>query len=105
MFDYTIDFDSIAIKLDKESYSLKVIKKVTLWFANSYFIDIEKGNKDYTINLKPHKNTSSSKEELENDVIKFNQNLVDFELQDIVNEETKAIRELLIAKAFYHSDD
>lgn len=56
---------------------------------------------NYVISLTPLEGISYTPDELES---QLKRDLLDFNLRDIVNEETKPIRELIIAKAFSHGE-
>ncbi len=95
----------IILNLDSSVYSRDALVKCLYWYADRFEIDMHKdvqGN--YGLELKPRPTLNVQEGELEKLLLKLKQDLVDFNLRDLVTKETKNIRELLIAKAFSNFD-
>ena len=97
--------DKIQIKVDKTIYNESVISKVLYWLMNEYFI-LQENQTDAIqhIILEKKINTISEEEflKLRN---RLNQDFIDFKVRDIINQETKNIRDILYIKAFSNNDD
>lgn len=79
--------------------------KCVYWYANRFDISVDRNKEGYfEIVLKPLPTFVIKDGELEKLFFKLKQDIVDFNLRDIVTKETKNVRELLIAKAFSHFD-
>ena len=92
----------IELELDSRIYSKDAIVKCLYWYTAEYKVNIELINENYSISL-------HSDYELDLKVInelekKLNQDLVDYNLRDIIKKETTPIRELIIAKAFSNGE-
>jgi His-Xaa-Ser system protein HxsD len=98
--DFEFTNNELRVVLDSSIYNLDVIHKCFYWYGNNYVIDINKtSNSLIHVTLEPKDNIRPllSNTEL---IEKIKQDLIDFKLRDIVTQETKNVRELLIAKAF-----
>lgn len=93
-----------TIQVEKHAFSEAVLYKCFYWYSGKYQVQImEKDTENWLIKLKGKDNAVIGKEALlEN---KISQDLIDFKLREIVTQETKVIRELLVAKAFSHYDN
>jgi len=95
----------IFLYLDASIYSRDALMKCFYWYADKFDISINKNNENYfEIKLKPLPNFEIDNKKLEGFFSKIKQDIIDFNLRDIVTKETKNIRDLLIAKAFSHFD-
>jgi His-Xaa-Ser system protein HxsD len=96
-----IDESTITVEIDSELYSESVVFKCIYWYGNQFEIDIVKKGLDFFVKIK------SKGKALDYDhlVSKLKNDLIDFKTREIVNAETRNIRELLIAKAFSHEDE
>ncbi|GAA3946228.1 hypothetical protein GCM10022209_47950 [Chitinophaga oryziterrae] len=85
--------------IDSRIYSEQVLYKCFYWFSQDYTVDISIGEGSfYNVLIQPNKeNTVVDWDTLAE---KVKQQLIDFKLRDIVSNETKTIRELIVAKAF-----
>lgn len=85
-------------EIDLKIYDLKVIKKCLYWYLKDYDIEYKlKTDSILEIQMKPLNSLTIDFVELNH---KINQDLHDFSLRQIVIEETKNIRDLIVAKAF-----
>ena len=96
--------DSLTLNVDADIYSESVVLKCIYWLTDIYSPEIKRKENSFVITI--HKNDQSefSSEEENNLKSKINQGLIDFKLREIVDKETRNIRELLIAKAFSHGE-
>lgn len=92
---------TLRIYLDKQVYSEEVLYKCFYWYGTDFNVEILSHSKKSFLVILESKGTINDFEDLTN---KIKQDLVDFKLRNIVNRETKVIRELLIAKAFAYYD-
>jgi len=105
MLDFKrISDNSIAFGIDTSIFNDTVITKTCYWLSGDFFVFQEISNNKLTVTLE--KRDGSINDEcflyLKN---KINQDLIDFKTRDIVNKETKNIREILLVKAFANNDD
>lgn len=97
--------NTIFLYLDSSVYSRDALMKCLYWYANRFDISIEKNKEQYfEVVLEPLPTFAAKDEEIEKMFIKLKQDVVDFNLRDIVAKETQNVRELLIAKAFSNFD-
>lgn len=98
--------ESLRVSVQAALYNERVLHKCFYWYAGDYEVDIDllEPEKRFLILLRPKSGQfdSATLEALER---RIRQDLIDFKTRDIVATETRTIRELLIAKAFAHSDD
>lgn len=99
-----ISGNSIVVYLDRSIYSIDVILKCLYWYGDKFHMDVRKFNqKLFCITLTtPEKMTDQI--DLESYRLKFERDIIDFSLRDVVTKETKNIRDLLIAKAFSNGE-
>ncbi|WP_299526776.1 His-Xaa-Ser system protein HxsD [Winogradskyella sp.] len=94
---------SLQFKLDSRVYSKNSIVKCLYWYSEDFDISINLEDDHYysiiLISKKP-----LDQEGIEKLKGKLNQEFIDYNLRDIVSNETKTIRELIIAKAFSHGE-
>lgn len=95
--DIKFQEDVLNLKIEKEIYSVDVLFKCFYWYGANFTIEIEDFSPTLHLVLLKSNNGEFDKEHL---IEKIKRDLIDFKLRDIVNKETKIIRELLIAKAF-----
>jgi His-Xaa-Ser system protein HxsD len=95
---------SFSIDIDRQIYNDAVISKAVYWHTANFVIDrIVNGNSE-TITFQAKKNTFSENEK-GSILAKFNQDLNDYKLRQIICEETKDVRTILYVKAFANNDD
>jgi His-Xaa-Ser system protein HxsD len=98
---HIIKGEEYFILVEKEIYGIEVLHKCFYWYGANYYVTISSfSDQEFEISLKP-KSTSTT---AQNIIEKIQQDLIDFKLRDIVTTETKAIRELIISKAFAYYD-
>ncbi len=100
-----ISFNSIAFNIDLKVYSDIVISKTLYWLAEDFIIERYSVDDFYQHIVLEKKKNDLSEEEIIRLKIKINQNLVDFKLRSIINDETRNIRDILYVKAFANNDD
>lgn len=93
----------LKIILNEDSYRERVVYKCFYWYTGRYNVTITKEESSFIIALNIPAD-EQSEEKITGIIKKINQDLIDFRLRDIVTNETKEIRELIIAKAFAHFD-
>lgn len=103
--EYQLTCDILTITVDAKLYSEEVLFKCFYWYGNTFEVDINKvDERFFQITLKytaPGQTTDWS-----NIVSRIKRDLIDFRLRQIVAEETRTVRELIIAKAFaYYEED
>lgn len=93
----------LNLTVDAEIYPEAVLFKCLYWYTNTFDVDITKANPlQYKISLSPlHKSGPIDWEII---VAKLKRDLVDFKLRQCITDETKTVRELIIAKAFAYYD-
>ncbi len=102
--NYFINGKIITVIVDSNIYSKDSIIKCLYWYSNKFLVEISTTeDHKYKIELELI-NDSVSSSELDSYLNKLNQDLIDFNLRDIVTKETQNIRDLLVAKAFSHGE-
>ncbi|WP_281613113.1 His-Xaa-Ser system protein HxsD [Flammeovirga sp. SubArs3] len=96
--------DTIICIFEDSLYTEPVIMKCFYWYSDNYIVTLSKENPNYIIDL-TYKEGEITKEHFNSLNSKIRQDIYDFKLRSIVNEETKVVKELLIAKAFSNLDD
>jgi His-Xaa-Ser system protein HxsD len=104
-----IDFEqtsnnSILFGIDTKIFNDRVITKTLYWLSGDFNVYQETSDKKLIVKLEKRKG------EINDSLVlllktKINQDLIDFKTRDIVNQETKNIREILLVKAFANNDD
>lgn len=95
----------ITVFSNTELYSKDTIFKCLYWYGDKFHTNVSFHNQDtYKIELSPLANNQIKSEDLDLYLSKLERDLIDFSLRQVVNQETQAIRELLIAKAFANED-
>lgn len=90
---------------DSNMFSKEVIFKCLYWFGDKFHTNVEQHNDiAYRLILRPLNSVSLKDEELDYYLQKLERDIIDFHLRDIVNKETKNVRDLLIAKAFSNGE-
>lgn len=91
------DSKTLSLVFHKENYSRKIIYKCLYWYTDRYDMDISEKNQSYEVVM-----TLNSGEEIDVPFLiqKLKQDIADYKLREIVYEETKNIKELIMAKAF-----
>lgn len=92
----------IEIIVDGNLYSEIVLYKCLYWYTGRYTVDVQPSSTGYLVRFEQAE--AFSDESSLALLSKFQKDLIDFKLRQIVNEETRAVRELIIAKAFAHFD-
>jgi His-Xaa-Ser system protein HxsD len=96
--------DVIAF-IDGTIFSREVVLKCLYWFGDKFHTNVEQQDgTTYCIVLKPLVSANLKEEDLEFYLQKLGRDMVDFHLREIVNMETKNIRDLLVAKAFSNGE-
>jgi len=85
---------------DRSLFLKETVLKCLYWYGNKFHIHVSTSGNSYVIQLKPMADNPISEADLEYYLQKLERDLVDFQLRDIVSQETRNIRDLLVAKAF-----
>lgn len=91
----------LKLWLADEDYNERVILKCFYWYTANFVVEITKDDDfRHHIILQPKDN-----QPLDSHLInRIKNDLVDFGLRDLVTNETRTIREIIIAKAFAYAD-
>lgn len=96
-----IDETRIQVKIDSKLYSSEVIHKCFYWYGGKYSVDIKAEQDSFIIHISAIKKEFDIKSILN----KIRIDLIDFKTREIIFNETKNIREILIAKAFASGEE
>lgn len=99
-----INSNSIFFKIDLNVFNDQVVSKMLYWLSGSFFVFWSNESGIAKIQLEK-KDSVITNEEFKLLKTRLNQDLIDFKTRDIVNQETKTIRELLLVKAFATTDE
>lgn len=90
--------NELRLLIEKEIYNEEVLYKCFYWYGANFNVEITNYSTEFfKVSLQP-----KTLIDLEATIDKVKRDLVDFKLRVIVANETKTVRELLIAKAFAH---
>ncbi len=94
---------AITFLLDSRIFSKNGIIKCLYWYSKEFQISVNLKD-DFFYDIRLVSNIEMSENEKKKYKQKLNQEFIDYNLRDIVSQETKTIRELIIAKAFAHGE-
>ena len=95
----------IVAHVDAKLFSREAVVKTLYWFGDKFLSDIQLTNEHcFRIQLKPLQSAQLKEEDLEFYLLKFQRDLIDFDLREIVHKETANVRSLLVAKAFSNGE-
>ena len=93
--------NTLELRIESNLYSQEVIYKCFYWYTKNFDVTIESVvDKQWVIKLE----TADESFDFTSAIRKIKRDLIDFRLREIVFNETKVIRELMIAKAFANYD-
>lgn len=98
-----VENNKISFRLDSRIFSKNGIMKCVYWYSDEFQIDITFVD-EFFFKIEFTSNKDLSKENLNKIGRKVNQEFIDYNLRDIVKNETNTIRELIIAKAFSNGE-
>lgn len=91
----------LELVLESAHYSSIMLHKCFYWYTRDYQVLIElMDGKCFRVRLQPKEGVALPAAILD----QVHNDLLDFQLREMIAEETRTIRELLIAKAFAHYD-
>lgn|SRR5690606_16228406 len=93
--------NTLFFKLSKKDYSESLVYKCMYWYLENYNVEITSDFNDYIVKIALKNNTDFDEEEL---IVRLKNDLIDFKLREIINNETANLRELITAKAFANYD-
>ena len=93
--------NSISIAVDAKIYDHDMIHKCFYWYTDNYIVEIDEKKDKIVVTLSPKEETKIKENQFSTISKKIKNDIVDFKTRDVITKETKTIRELLIAKAFY----
>ena len=101
MKSFIVESDNRAIvKIDSDIYSKEVVAKVVYWLSNDFAIMQGLEGKDWTFTLEAQHDVPW------NDVKKrLSQLLTDYQMREVIAEETKDIKNILYIKAFANVEE
>lgn len=99
-----MDNRNIVFFADKSLYSKDAVFKCLYWYGANYYTSVSLEGDSYKISLVPKEESAFSENDIQNILHKLENDLVDFNLRDIVTKETQNIRDLLVAKAFSNGE-
>lgn len=104
-YSNSIKGSEITAFVDASLYSKEVIYKCLYWYGDKFTTNISYADQStYVVTLKTLATASIDNNDLLVYLQKFERDLIDFELRDLINKETGNVRDLLIAKAFSNGE-
>lgn len=94
----------IIAYVDASLFSMQVVLKALYWYGDKFHHQVTSDPGGYIVRLKPLSNSGIKEEELDQYLQKFERDIIDYSLREIVNKEALNIRELLVAKAFSNGE-
>ncbi len=95
---------TISVFAIKSIYSKSAILKCLYWYGDKFNVTVTETDKVFCIALTIKKDLSIEDIDLELYLQKLERDIIDFNLRDIVINETRNIRDLLVAKAFSNGE-
>ena len=95
---------SFSIDIDRQIYDETVISKAIYWHTANFVITRTINENTETVVFQANKSDFSETEK-ESILQKFNQDLNDYKLRQIIEQETNDIRTILYVKAFANNDN
>jgi His-Xaa-Ser system protein HxsD len=95
----------LVLELNRELYNEATLYKCFYWYTGKYQLSIALADETWWKVRLFLGDEHLSNFEIDSLQRKLMQDLIDFKLRDIVNNETRIIRELIVAKAFANYDD
>lgn len=83
---------------DERLFSKEAILKTLYWYGDRFISTVNYSSGFYHLKLEPI--TSISEDEIKSAFSKLSQDLIDFQLRQLIHQETQNIRDLITAKAF-----
>ncbi len=105
MIEFTLTDNRCKLIIDLSVFNDRVISKVTYCLSADYLICQQNLENGYQSVILEKKQGTLSDTEFRFLKEKVNQLLIDYKNRDIVNSETKNIRDILYVKAFANNDD
>lgn len=102
--EFAFSEDCLLLKAQLSIYSVDVLHKCFYWYTAEFAVDIEVQADDMVLVRLCPKNKDLTSDEHGALVNRIKTDLIDFKARDIITKETRNIRDLLVAKAFAHSD-
>lgn len=96
--DVQVTNNGLTVTIDENIYPEKVLLKCLYWYSDSYHVEINRVDQGWlqiTLNAK-----DGVPVEWERVSGRLKRDLIDFKLRQIVADETRTVRELIVAKAF-----
>ncbi len=100
-----ISRNKVNLTIDINVFNVVVITKTMYWIQRDYFVFWSSLDDNIQDIILEKKNGSIPGKEFPKLKNLINQNLIDFKTRDIVNHETKNIRDILYIKAFADGED
>src|SRR4051794_17052393 len=95
----------ITAFVDASLYSKEVVYKCLYWFGDKFSTVVSYADPaTYRVTLKPLVSVALNDADLIMYLQKFERDLVDFQLRDLIVKETGNVRDLLLAKAFSNGE-
>lgn len=95
-----IDESHLEVIVDGKIYSSEVLHKCFYWYGNKFSVEINAKEDFFIVDISELSKENRIKEILP----RIKNDLIDFKTREIILNETKNIRDLLIVKAFAHDD-
>ena len=101
-----IEGNKLSIFLDRELYSKEVLSKCFYWYGGVYDVSVKISDATrYCVTLLPIQDNEEEPYNFQQLISNISRSLSDYQLRDIVNQETQHIRNLLVAKAFAYYEE
>lgn len=97
----SINETTIELGIDSKLYSIEVVHKCFYWYAGVFSVEIKHELNTFYVTI----SKKESEWNIEKILHKIKSDLIDFKTREIINLETKNIREILTAKAFSNNHE
>lgn len=103
MRSYKIEFNNVILKINQEIYEETCVIKAAYLFIDKFYVFIDKKENDIIVQLTPKKGEINKEFNAEEIAGEFNNELLNQKIRQKIINETKNIRELILARAMYSS--
>jgi His-Xaa-Ser system protein HxsD len=93
--------NSFTIHVDGNYYSDRVITKCVYWLSEKFLVSVKKDNNTFYLEISNH-NLTFSNEDINQIQSVFFRNLNDFKTRELIDDETRDIKNILLIKALSH---
>lgn len=102
----SVQENKLSMLLHRELYSKEVLAKCFYWYGGEYDVSIDiTDTNHYCVNLVAKQGSRGEAVDFQQLISNISRSLADYQLREILEKETRHIRNLLVAKAFAYYEE